>query len=444
MALGGDAVFRLDDGRVAFAPLGAPEDVADVEILGAARGVLRGRLAGVVEPGPGRVPPPCPFFLAGCGGCQWQQLAYATQLEQKQHLLRETLRRLGKLQDVPLSEPAPAPAVWAYRDAVQLHVDAGGAIGFTMAHSHQVVPVDRCLIAHPLLNDLITALNAPLARAILRDRVAAIRSIAARVATAAGQARLQLVIGADGGRPRSARRLVDELQRAVPAVASAWLAFGGEGTDADALRRGAPVLLAGEATLPLDVGRWRFFMGPRAFFQVNSAQARRLVDIVRDIIQRERPQTLLDLFCGVGLFSVSAADLVPDILAVEAQQDTVDLARQAWDHHLREHEDEAVQNGRVRFVAAEAEAVPFDILRSADLVMMDPPRSGLPGRLIDRLVAAEPPLLLYISCEPSTLARDLRRLTGAGWQLSSVQLVDLFPQTYHIESVSVLRRLARR
>lgn len=431
MALGGEAVFALEDGPVVFVPRGAPGDVAELAVDGSTRGVLRGRLARLERPGPGRVEPPCPFFRAGCGGCQWQQLDDATQLEQKQTLLGETLRRLGKLEAVPLLAPVAAAEPWHYRASLQVHLAADGQVAFAAAHSHDLVPIDHCPIAHPLLNRAIAALAAPLARAILRDAVAAVGGIGLRVASAGGEDRLLMVLQSAGGRTRYARRLVAEVQQQVPELASAWF------LDSEAAgRKGAvarPELLAGQPALPHEVGGERFYIGPQAFFQVNTAQAAHLVGLVRQALRAARPRTVLDLYCGVGLFALSIRDLAEQVMGLDSEEEAVLLAQRA----LEERPDGGAE---VSFYRAEAEETPEGILAGSDAVLLDPPRSGLSAALLDRLIANPAPLLIYVSCEPSTLARDLRRLSGAGWRLESVQLIDLFPQTYHIESVSVLKR----
>jgi 23S rRNA (uracil1939-C5)-methyltransferase len=441
MALGGDAVFALGDGRVVFVPRGAPGDVAEIEIAGTTRGVLHGTLADIAQPGPGRVEPPCPFFRAGCGGCQWQQLDYATQLAQKQEILGETLRRLGKLESIPLLDPIPAPDPWHYRAAIQLHVNAEGQVAFSGVHSHDLVAIDACLIAQPLLNRLIAALRSPLAEAILRDRVAGIRSISARVAAADGQERLLLLIQSKGGRLRSSRRLVETLRQELPEIDSASLLAL---PDDDApKRRGLPVLqtLIGEPFLAHDVAGQRFFVGPLAFFQVHAEQTERLLTIVRQVIAAERPAGLLDLYCGVGLFALAMADLAGEVIGYEAQPEAIGLAERALETQLSLHPaGTGGANARVRFHRAEVETLHPDDLRGAGVVILDPPRAGLPVQLIDSVMASDPRCLIYVSCEPSSLARDLRRLTDGGWRLDSVQLLDMFPQTYHIESVSVLRR----
>jgi 23S rRNA (uracil1939-C5)-methyltransferase len=442
MALGGDAVYALDDGRVVFVPRGAPGDVADITIIGTTRGVLHGVLDRMEQAGPGRTEPDCPFFRAGCGGCQWQQLGYATQLAQKQQILGETLRRLGKLTTPPLLDPIPAPDPWHYRTAVQLHVDAEGHIAFAGVHSHDLIAIDACLISHLLLNRLIAALNAPLAQAILRDRAAAIRSIAARVAVAEGQERLLLLIRNQGGRPRPSRRLVETLRLEVPEIASASLLVLPE-EETPARRRPQPVVqpLYGEPYLPHELGGQRFFIGPLAFFQVHRSLTERLLAIVRQVIETERPYGLLDLYCGVGLFALSLADLAGEVIGYESQAEAIHLAERALEAQLllRPAGSEGA-NARVRFYRGDVGTMHTEDMRGADVVIVDPPRAGLPSELIDCLIAGDPRCLIYVSCEPSSLARDLHRLTAGGWRLDSVQLLDMFPQTYHIESVSILRR----
>lgn len=442
MALGGDAVYALEDGRVVFVPRGAPGDVADLALTGTTRGVLHGHLAELIHAGPGRVEPPCPFFHAGCGGCQWQQLSYATQLAQKQEILRESLRRLGKLDAPPLLDAIPAPDPWNYRTAIQLHVDPEGRIAFTGAHSHELVPIDTCLIAHPLLNRLIIALNSPLAQAILRDRVAAIRSIAARIAVAEGQEHLLLLIRSHGGRARYSRRLVETLRLELPEIASASLLLLPEEGE-PARKRLQPVLqsLVGDPFLAHEVGGHRFFVGATAFFQIHAAQTERLLTIVRAVVAAERPHGLLDLYSGVGLFALHLADLTGEVIGYESQPEAIRLAERALEAQLQHHPAGSPgANARVRFYRADVETLRTDDLLGADVVIVDPPRAGLPNQLIDCLMTGDPRCLIYVSCEPSSLARDLRRLTGGGWRLESVQLLDMFPQTYHIESVSVLRR----
>lgn len=438
MALGGEAVYAPADGPVIFVPRGAPGDVAEIAVTGARQGVRRGRLAEIVQPGPGRVEPPCQYFRAGCGGCQWQQLDYATQLAEKQTLLRETLRRLGKLDPLPLAEPLAAPEPWRYRSSIQLHIDADGRPAYAAAHSHDLIAVDDCPIAHPLLGRLLGALTAPLPRAILRDHVAAIRGLSARVCRADDNDALMLVVESAGGRPRSTERLAAALREALPELASVWLRLlPPEG--ASRRRQARWDLLHGTEALAQEVEGRRFYVGPRSFFQVNPAQTGALVRVVRAAVRAARPRLLVDLFSGVGLFALSAADLAEDVVGVEAEPEAVALARRAAEEAatLRGRGELAA---RVRFLCAEAEEIEVADLRQADAVILDPPRAGLSAPLIDTLVAAAPPTLLYVSCEPSTLARDLRRFTGAGWRLASVQLVDLFPQTFHIESVAVLRR----
>lgn len=442
MALGGDTVFALEDGRVVFVPRGAPGDVADIALTGTVRGVLHGQIVTLHTPGPQRVEPPCPFFRAGCGGCQWQQLSYDAQVEQKQQILRETLRRIGKLEDVPLLPPLAAPDPWHYRTAIQLHIDAEGKVAFASIHSHDLIPIDSCPIADPLLNRLIEALNGPLVRAILRDRVAAIQSVAARVATAEGEDHLLLLVRTRGGRTRAARRLIEALRAEVPEVASASLLDEPE-EPASARRRTPPVLqhLYGETSLAHEVGGRRFYVGPQAFFQVNAPQTERLVELVRAIIAAERPQGFLDLYSGVGLFARSVSGLAGEVIGYEEQPEAVALAERALEYQaLLQTGAQANADARVRFHRSSVETLRREDILGAQVVLLDPPRAGLPGPLIDSLVAAAPRCLIYVSCEPSSLARDLRRLTGAGWTLDSVQLLDMFPQTYHVESISVLGR----
>ncbi|HYW46130.1 MAG TPA: class I SAM-dependent RNA methyltransferase [Bryobacteraceae bacterium] len=385
LVYGGDGLARLE-GRVVFVPFVLPGERVRAEVEQEKPGWLRARPLEVVEPAAARVAPPCPYF-ARCGGCHYQHAPYQEQLSAKREILAEELRRLGKIAapnevDVISAEPL------GYRNRAQFHIQ-NGRLGYWEARSHNLCAIEACPISSPKVNGAIRALNG-----MLRDPrwPPFVRSL--EVFTDERQVQLNVL---ETERP-VARRFFD------------WCAE----------------TISGLVSGPLDY-QGRFRVSGNSFFQVNRFLADRLVETA---IDGARGETALDLFAGVGLFSLALAERFGEIGAVESAAGAV-----------RDLEFNAARAGRsnLRAEHGSAEAYLTRLERAPDFVLLDPPRAGLGKAVVRRLIELRPPDIAIVSCDPATLARDLAGLTAAGYQVERMTLVDLFPQTFHLETVVRLK-----
>jgi 23S rRNA (uracil1939-C5)-methyltransferase len=397
MAHGGPALGR-HEGKVIFVPYALPGETVRVEIETSKKGWAQARLVEVIEPSPERVSPACPHFGPdACGGCQWQHMSYAAQLAYKTEVVREQLARLGGLDDVRVQPTRAVSEPWGYRNHVQLHASPAG-LGYVAADGQRVEPVGTCPIMHPLVAELFEELDI---------EIEELEGLALRAGINTGQ---QLVVF----------ETVDdepfelEVDRPVSCVLL--------------LSDGTPITLVGRDHFFERVAGKDYRVSAQSFFQVNTAGAQALVDTVAAYLSPKSDETILDLYCGVGLFSLALAGQVDRIVAVEAHPVAADDAR---------FNVQAAGLDNVRVFENEVEAALATLDERADAVVADPPRSGCGPAVIGRLAALEPERLVYVACDPATLARDAKSLTAAGYRLTEVQPLDLFPQTYHVESVAL-------
>jgi 23S rRNA (uracil1939-C5)-methyltransferase len=385
LVYGGWALGRLNDGRAVFVPYALPGERARIRLGESRPGYAHGELVELLEASPHRITPRCRHF-ASCGGCHYQHLEASRQREAKEAVLREQLVRLAGLNDPPPAESVASPQAWNYRNHLQFHLTAEGRLGFKAFRSERAIAVEECHLPETELGALWPKLDPS--------------SFETPEGRAAGGARQVILRRGTSGAPR------------------VW-ARSPHGRPPD----GEPLEFA------LPGGRFR--VSPGSFFQVNTplaaALAERVTDLIREALAGRGPQpTVLDLYCGVGLFSLYAAPLAARVVGVELSA----AACSDYRHNLRDCAHAELTRGRVE------EELPRLDLR-LDAVIADPPRAGLGRRVAQALAALRPPLLLYVSCDPATLARDARELLRGGYTLRSITLFDLFPQTYHLESLSV-------
>ena len=399
MAHGGEALGRYE-GKVIFVPYAIPDEEALVEITEDKGSYARARLVEVLSPSPHRVDPPCPHFgPERCGGCQWQHIAYPAQLEFKAAVVRDQLARLGRLPDVPVKPTIPSASPWHYRNHVQFTVDNDGRLGFVATDGRRVEPTQKCYLLHPLLEELLAALDLELP----------------------GLTRLSLRAGVNTGD----QMLIFETQDDEPPALETDLPL----SCVLLLSEGIPVNLIGNNYITEVVAGRRFRISATSFFQVNTAAAEELVRLVAEYLAPVGYETLLDAYCGVGTFALTLADKVGQVIGVEEAAGAVEDAR--------------VNAGgvdNVEFIKGRVETVLPQLDRRIDLVVLDPPRQGCRPEAMTALIELAPRRIVCVSCDPATLARDARKLAEGGYQLVEVQPVDMFPQTYHIENVALFER----
>ncbi len=395
---GGSSMGRLADGRAVFVPYGLPGELVRVALVEQKRGFARARLVEVLRPAPERLQPRCRHFGV-CGGCHYQHLSYAHQLQVKAEVLREQLERIGGLSDPPLEAIQPSPQEWHYRNTVQFHLDAQGRLGYEESGSNRVVAIEECYLPQPPLDELWRQLE---------------------FEAGLGIERIGLRVGADEevlltleGQPLELPALEVDLP-----ISAVHLSPAGS------------IVLAGEDWLPMEVNGRLFRVSAGSFFQVNTAQAGAMVRYLQEILPLDKDTTLLDVYCGVGLFSAFLAERVGRCVGVEVSPSACD------DYAVNLDSFDNVS----LYIGAAEEVLPGLQLSGKVAAVLDPPRAGVDRRALDALVALQPEWIAYVSCDPATLARDLKRLVAQGYRLERIKPFDLFPQTYHIESISLLRR----
>jgi 23S rRNA (uracil1939-C5)-methyltransferase len=434
LASGGDGVAKLPDGRTVFVPHSAPGDRLGVSLSEQHKTYARARIDRIVEPGPGRVAPPCP--VAGrCGGCAWQHLDYSLQAQAKLSFLTENLKRIGKLADPPVRPIWTAASPLGYRNKAQVPVglapDGGLRFGYYKEGSHDIIPLpeEGCRLAEPAVDAALRFARAELPALGLQPY---------DQATGQGTLRHVMARGNRQGETMLVLVTTTPLSDRVRGQVSAWIGkLPGLLSVQNNLQSKTGNVILGNETLavagPLQledvIDGLRFKLAATSFFQVNSAQTLLLWKALGEAREWKRSEKVLELYCGVGTLSLPLARLGAELIGIETHPAAVEDARA-----------NAQLNGfgGLRFEVGDA-ATAWDALPagwSPDLLLVDPPRKGLDAAVIEALGRHPVAELLYVSCDPASLARDAARLAGLGYVLKSCQPVDLFPQTAHVESVN--------
>jgi len=400
---GGDALGRVPDpqtgsgDRVVFVPFALPGETVSVRVIEQKRSHLRAGLVEVLHPSPERIPPKCTHFGV-CGGCAYQQLSYPAQLQVKTGILVDQLARIGKIQDPPVQPMIASPRGWNYRNHVQFHLSSLGKLGYIQANGRDMFPISECHLPEPALNNLWPGLEF--------DPGLGLERVSLRLGM---EDEIMLVLESANPEPPEL-----ELEAALSVVHLA-------GEDM--------VVMAGDDHITMSVKGRAFRVSAASFFQVNTGMAGEMVQHMLEHLPVNPRTTLLDVYCGVGLFSAFFAGRVGHLIGIESSPS----ACQDFTANLDEFD-------HVELYEASAEAVLPGLEVKPDVVIADPPRAGLDKRALEALLALRPASIAYVSCDPSTLARDAARLISGGYRLVQVTPFDLFPQTYSIESISFFEK----
>jgi 23S rRNA (uracil1939-C5)-methyltransferase len=396
---------------VVFVPGGLPEERALVSVHEERRDFARGSLVSLERPAAGRVEAPCQHYREGCGGCSWQHAEYGLQLQLKRGIVADQLRRIGRFANADdlVRPPLAMLEPWHYRNQARFAVGRRfGELCFTYRSSHRLLRIDHCWIVHPRIDDVLETIQGRLA-----DVERRIHQVLVRVGANTGD----LLI-----------------TPALPEV---------------------PELETGQAYFEEELLGRRFRLEPPSFFQVNTrrelrslpdaitnawlplpadgvSMAELLALLVMDRVEPSPDKVVVDAYSGVGTFALLLAPLVREVIGIEEARSAV-----------RDAEHNARDVSNARFIQAKTEAALPSLSdasqsRPPDAVILDPARVGCHPDVLRALLDLRPPRIVYVSCDPSTLARDLRILVDGGFTLHEVQPLDMFPQTYHIECVATL------
>lgn len=429
-------------GITVFVPGTVPGDLVEIEIFEKKRNYARGKLLEVVREGPGRTREVCP--MAGrCGGCTWQHLRYDMQLRWKETILKESLHRIGKSPECEVKATVPSPKVMGYRNKVEvpLQVQRGRVVaGFYEPYTHRVVPSDECPLEHPLARELVSALLAQVrkkAYSIYDEKTGKglVRHVVARIAPGTGE-RMGMLVATTARLP-GALELAEEVMESLEGIKSVVLNVNREITNI--ILGNQWKLLAGrwyiEDVMSVgSAGSLRFRIGPGSFYQVNTEQAQNLYEIALDACEISPRDVVYDVYSGIGTITLFAAKKARFCVGVEeVEKSVVDAKVNARLNRIN----------NVAFIAGKAERVLPSVLARfgrPGVVLLDPPRAGLAEDVVPAIVWSRPRIIVYVSCNPSTLARDVARFKELGYEVEWAIPVDMFPMTPHVESVVKLKR----
>ena len=427
----GLGVARID-GRVVFIHGGVRGERCTVRIMKVLKNVAFARVEEVLEASPGRQAPDCPHYPA-CGGCDFRHLTYAEELEAKRQRVEDALRRIGGA-EVSVTEILASPQTECYRNKSQFPVSPQGLAGFYRARSHQVIPATDCLLQSPQAGAVARAVEGYLADCGVpaydeEAHAGLLRHIFVRT-SAAGQALVCLVVNGDR-LPREAE-LVGRIREACPDTVGVVL---NENT-----RRTNVVLgdryrtLWGRDFLEDTLCGLTFRIAIPAFYQVNRLQAERLYEKAAELAGLTGEETVLDLYCGAGTITLVMARRAKRAIGAEIVPEAVENAR-----------ENARRNGiaNAEFFCGDAAAVAAKLAAEElrpDVVVVDPPRKGLEESVVASIADMAPERVVYVSCDPGTLARDVKRFAGRGYVLRQAVAADLFPRTKHVETAALLTK----
>lgn len=411
----GPAGVGRSEGKVIFVPGTVPGDEVDVAIDEEKKSYARGHVVALHHASPQRREPPCPYVTL-CGGCSWQHISYAEQLRAKEATVREQLQRIGGISAPPVLPIIPARNEWHYRHRIRLRVDSNTRLGFSPPQSHDLVEIESCLIAGET-----SALQLRAARTWMMSLQTRLRQIEIVSQVQMRDDGTFVLLGeAEGMFRQSDTAVCEQFLRTHPAVKGLLLTGPG-------WRRnwGDPTV-----TYDLGVDDLTLRVSRGTFTQVNPAQNQTLIKTLLQLGAFHAQQRVIELYCGAGNFSLPIARRVSSLIAVESAFDAVEDARV-----------NAARAGvtNVQFLHAPARTGVLQLLQKetrCDVLVLDPPRVGA-AEVIAELPRFAAPRVVYVSCDPTTLARDVRQLQQRGYRLEVAQPIDVFPQTYHVETVAL-------
>ena len=433
----GDGVARTDEGIVVFIPNTAVGDVIDARILKVKKNVAYAKVEAVTTPSADRIEPDCPVSRQ-CGGCVYRHISYEAELIAKRRKVIDCITRIGKLDEALVNDIIPSKNINAYRNKAMIPVglDKNGEVimGFYARHSHRIVPCKACLLSPEIFNriteDFYSFISHRPQAAYTPLNRGGIRHLYLRYAESSGDVMVCIIAG--NRHFEDDELLFNSLSEKYEQIKSVVVNVNPDDTNVILGKKCYTVY--GEDCISDTLCGLRFDIAPRSFYQVNRAQAERLYGVARDYARLTGDETLIDLYCGTGTIGLSMAKDCKNLIGVEIIPEAIENAKK-----------NATRNGitNARFICADATEAAAKLKGEGitpDVVIVDPPRKGLTPDLIDTIAQMAPTRVVYVSCDPATLARDLAIFNEKNYSVKEITPVDLFPRTSHCESVCKLIR----
>lgn len=427
------------EGFTVFVEGGLIQDKVKVRISKSKKNYAVGDIVEILEKSPFRVDRICSDDLKDCGGCQIQELDYNKQLELKTNEVKQVISRIGKLENVEIHETIGMQSPCRYRNKAQFpiqNINGSTAIGFYRKKSHDVIPTDICVIQHDIndkiikiIKTYIQAYNISIYNEMTHTGV--LRHLVTKVGFTTNE--VMVVLVANGTNLPHLNELASVLQENIPGFKTLVLNINKAKTNVILGKENK--VIYGNGKINDYIGDLVFEISPLSFFQVNPIQTEVLYNKALEYAELEENDTVFDIYCGIGTISLFLAQKASKVYGIEIIEDAIKDAKiNAKLNNL----------DNVEFYVGKAEEVVPKMYRegkSANVVVIDPPRKGCDEKVLDTIVSMKPDRVVYVSCNPSTLARDLAYLDERGYKCVEIQPVDMFPHTMHVETVAKLRRI---
>ncbi|MBX3036498.1 MAG: class I SAM-dependent RNA methyltransferase [Anaerolineales bacterium] len=407
---GGDAMGRLPDGRAVFVPFGLPNEIVKIKLTQEKQNFARGEIIEIIKTSPERIQAKCKHFFSplllgeglgvrSCGGCHYQNLSYENQLKAKTEILSDQLRRIGKIENPPIQKMIPSPNEWNYRNNIQFHLTNEGKLGFINSKGNSAFAIEECHLPDKEIDSFWKELN--FESNLNLERVS-LRS--------GDENDLMLILESES---------LETPELEIEADVSVIHVYENH-----------PIVIAGQDHIFIKVLDKVFKISASSFFQVNTKMVEKMVEhLITQLPITNSAITLLDIYCGVGLFSKFFASKYEKVIGIESSPS----ACEDFVFNLDEFDNVDLYEGTAENILPKLEKQ----INTPTHVIVDPPRAGIDKLALDAIIKLKPQIIAYVSCDPSTLARDAARLMNGGYKLKQVTPFDLFPQTYHIESISI-------
>lgn len=400
----GEGVARID-GKAVFVPFALPGEEIELTVIEDKRNYAYGRLEKIINASPHRTEPLCPHYYT-CGGCSFQHVGYEEQMRLKRQIVSDAINRIGKI-DCKINEVEKSSFPYRYRNKVTWHVE-NEKLGYYQLESHNLVPINTCL----LIKEDMEKISQKISR-LLKD--------------IKYEGKGEIII-----RQSSYNRKIMLVFNLSPFAKDKVLPFLKDEADSIYCYQGKKLIhLYGDLYLEEKIGNNIFRLSPVSFFQVNREQNEKIIDFIKRYLNLNGKETLLDAYCGVGSIGISLADRAGEVLGIENNREAVRNAQ------YNAHNNQLLN---CRFLSGDCEKILPSRKEKFDVAIVDPPRSGLKKEVVISLIKAAPEKIVYVSCNPATLARDLNLLESGGYKVIEIQPFDMFSQTYHVENVALMAK----